>query len=145
MSARAGVSPRSSSSFYWGEWFPRCHNKTLAAAKLSRVRAAGGGREEAHAFAAELISEPMSLLQPPPPTSLPQLPLPSFFCYDLIVSCLATPTHTLIRTHIAASQLLPAHTPPPRVSSVNIFQATLRSVNSQQNQRKPAVTPQTMT
>lgn len=46
MSARAGVSPRCSSSFYCGRRNPRCHNKTLAAAKLARERQSCRGREE---------------------------------------------------------------------------------------------------
>lgn len=74
MSARAGVSPRCSSSFYGGRRIPRCHNKTLAAASLAGERESYRGREEregaAHAFAAELISESMSLLLALPPPSL---------------------------------------------------------------------------
>lgn len=123
MSARAGVSPRCSSSFYGGRRIPRCHNKTLAAASLAGERESYRGREEregaAHAFAAELISESMSLLLALPPP----LPLLAHFCYDLIVSCLAPPT----LAHVPPGCFNHTHSPPPHppptlyplVSSVN--------------------------
>lgn len=71
------------------------------------------GREErestAHAFAAELISESMSLLPALPPPSLPSSSLT--FCYDLIASCLAPPPSPLLHTRQPASWT--THTPPP--------------------------------
>lgn len=88
MSARAGVSPGSSSSFYRG--IPLSQQNT-GSGQTGVERQSSRGREDrererkrgAHASAAELISESMSLLLAPPTSSL---------CYDLIVSCLALPT-----------------------------------------------------
>lgn len=92
-----------SSSFYWGRRFPCCHNKTLAAAKPVRELQGEESCPRLCSWAHLWISvTPPS--HPPPP--LPScLPLPSYFWYDLIVSCLAPPT----LAHAPASRL--HHTP----------------------------------
>lgn len=125
MSARAGVSPRCSSSFYGGRRIPRCHNKTLAAASLAGERESYRGREEregaAHAFAAELISESMSLLLalPPPPclpsSSISLLLWPHRFLFGAAHSC--TRATRLLQPHAQPSTPPPTHPLPPGVFS----------------------------
>lgn len=93
MSARAGqLSPRCSrsSSFYWGRRSPRCHNKTVAAAKPAREMERWGERERERGREQPTplqLSSSLDKCQ----FYCPCLPLLSHFGYDLIVSCLATP------------------------------------------------------
>ena len=122
MSARAGGSPRWSSSFY----YPLSQHNTGSGQAGRRERRSYRGREEgeregaAHASAAELISESMSLLPALPP---PTLAFPSLWPHRFLFGPAHPPLHT---RHPAASTThthTHTHTHPstrhPLVSSVN--------------------------
>ena len=121
MSARAGGSPRWSSSFY----YPLSQHNTgsgQAGRRETELQGEGGGRERGSS--PRLCSWAHLWINVTPPGSPPSHPcLPLH--YDLIVSCLAPPTPPCTRATRLLQPLThthtPLHPPPPGVFSKFLF------------------------